>query len=292
MNSDTITGGRRVTERKAIKDRFLGRTAIVTGGSAGIGKAVVAELLKEGANVVFSGISTRGQATEAAFKEQGYDAVFMQGDMADEGFCHELVDKTVERYGAVHYLVNNAFSFIGKGEDATREDFLRSYEAGPLAYAETVLRAWPHMKEAGGGAIVNMSSISGHIAQKDRWTYNSSKGAVQLLTKCQAMDLAKYNIRVNSVSPAFIWSDLVYGMLDHSGGGKERYDKLWGKYHMLGRCGETVECAAVILFLLSDDASFLTAIDVPIDGGYLAMGPEGYGWDTLNSVLETEDMGR
>jgi len=266
-----------MVEHKAISDRFLGKVAIVTGGSSGIGRAVVEELCKEGAKVVFSGISTGGRAVAQELVAQGRDVLFVQGDMGDETVCRELVAATLARFGRVDLLVNNAFAFTAKALDATAADWQRSYFAGPVNYARMIQNVVKPMQTVGGGAVVNVRSVSGHIAQKARWTYNMSKGAVGQLTKCAALDLAPYGIRVNSVSPAWIWSREVDKAADLDGGGREKWGPIWGDYHMLRRMGEAVECARPILFLLSDDASFITATDLPIDGGYLAMGPEAQG---------------
>jgi NAD(P)-dependent dehydrogenase (short-subunit alcohol dehydrogenase family) len=152
---------------------------------------------------------------------------------------------------------------------------------GPIAYSLLATSAVEPMKAQGGGAIVNMSSISAFIAQPNRWTYNAAKGAVLNLTRCMAFDLAKYGIRVNSVSPGWIWTREVYKAADRDGGGREKWDPIWGEYHMLGRCGEPIECAGPVLFLLSDDASFITSSDLAIDGGYNGMGPEGLGKTTV-----------
>ena len=126
-----------------------------------------------------------------------------------------------------------------------------------------------------------MSSVSAYIAQPNRWTYNAAKGAVQQLVRCMAYDLSIHNIRVNSVSPGWIWTREVHKAADIDGGGREKWDPIWGEYHMLRRCGEPVECAGPTLFLLSDDASFITATDLAVDGGYLGMGPEGLGKTTV-----------
>ena len=96
-----------------------------------------------------------------------------------------------------------------------------------------------------------------------------------------ALDLAPYGIRVNSVSPGWIWTREVLKAADLDGGGREKWDPVWGRYHMLERCGEPIECAGPILFLLSDDASFISAADLTVDGGYLGMGPEGLGKDAV-----------
>lgn len=270
-----------MTSRIPVSNRFEGKVSIVTGGSSGIGKSIVEELCREGSFVSFTGISDIGFDTEKEFKNKGYKVLFIKGDMVEENFCREIVEKTLKQWSRINYLVNNAFSFVAKGIDASAEDWYRSYFVGPVAYSRMVQNVIEPMSKQGGGAIVNMSSISAHIAQIDRWTYNASKGAVNQLTKCQALDLAKYNIRVNSVSPGWIWTREVEKAAQMDGGGREKWEPVWGKYHILGRVGEPVECAGPTLFLLSDDASFITGTDLPIDGGYLAIGPEGLGETTV-----------
>ena len=271
------------TTRKQWKDRFKGKAAIVTGGSSGIGRAITEELCNEGASVAFTGISEIGVNTQQELKDQGFDVLFLQGDMIDEAFCRSVVDETLKKWGKVNYLVNNAFSFTAKGIEATTEDWHRSYFVGPVGYARMAQNVTGPMKDAGGGAIVNMSSISGHIAQVNRWTYNASKGAVHTMTKCMALDLAKYGIRVNSISPAWIWTREVDKAAQLDGGGREKWEPIWGQFHMLRRVAEPVECAGPTLFLLSDDASFITGTDLAVDGGYLAIGPEGLGGLTVNA---------
>jgi NAD(P)-dependent dehydrogenase (short-subunit alcohol dehydrogenase family) len=260
-----------------VPNRFQGEVAIVTGGASGLGRAIVEEFCKEGGKVLFTGISDNGEATQQAFDAVGYQTTFLRGDMADEEFCAAIVATTVATYGAVNYLVNNAFAFTAKALTATTKDWMRSFTAGPLAYARMVRNVLEPMKAAGGGAIVNMSSISAHIAQVDRWTYNAAKGAVNQLTKCQALDLAPYNIRVNNVDPGWIWSNETDKAANMDGGGRAKWDPIWGKYHMLRRMGQAIEVARPTLFLLSDDASFITGTTLMVDGGYCSMGPEGLG---------------
>ena len=263
-----------MTTRIPIPNRFTGKVAIVTGGSSGIGRAVVEELCREGASVAFSGISGIGEDTAGEIAASGGDVLFLRGDMAAEPFCRELVARTLEKWGRVDLLVNNAFSFTAKGVDSTREEWELVMQTGPMAYALMGQLVAEPMRRAGGGSIVNMSSISAFIAQPNRWTYNAAKGAVHTLTKCMALDLAPYNIRVNSVSPAWIWTREVDKAAQ---GDRAKWEPVWGQFHMMERCGEPIECAGPILFLLSDDASFVTAADLPIDGGYQGLGSEGIG---------------
>lgn len=251
-----------------------GKAAIVTGGASGIGRAIVERLCEEGVLVTFSGISEIGESTEQDFLGKGYAVQFVRGDMADEAFCRRLVEAARERWGKVNYLVNNAFSFIAKGIEASREEWLRMMTVGPIGYATMVHFAAPEMRSHGGGAIVNLSSISAHIAQPTRWTYNAAKGAVNQLTRCMALDLAKDNIRVNTVSPGWIWTREVDKA---AGGDRATWGPIWGRFHMLRRLGEVEECAAPVAFLLSDEASFITAAELMVDGGYRGMGSEGLG---------------
>lgn len=125
-----------------------------------------------------------------------------------------------------------------------------------------------------GKSIVNVGSISAFRAQPVRWTYAATKGGIAVMTKCMALDLSVDNIRVNCVSPAWVWSPEVSKV---AGGDRERWEPIWGKFQMPRRFSETSEVASGICFLLSDDASYVTGTDLPIDGGYMSMGPEGLG---------------
>jgi len=267
-------------ERQPVANRFKDQVAIVTGGASGIGRAIVQELCREGAAVIFLDANERGQAVAEEWQAAGYDAQFFHGNIADERVCQQVVEAAVARWGHVNYLVNNAFSFIAKGLDATRDDWETMMQVGPIGYATMTQAVAGPMKQT-GGAIVNVSSISAFIAQPNRWTYNAAKGAVYNLTKCMAFDLAPFHIRVNSISPGWIWTQEVYKAAAIDGGGREKWDPIWGEYHMLRRCGDPIECAAAALFLLSNDASFITATDLAVDGGYMGMGPEGLGKTTV-----------
>jgi NAD(P)-dependent dehydrogenase (short-subunit alcohol dehydrogenase family) len=233
----------------------------------------VEELCREGAAVVFTGLEAdQGAQTEQELRGAGHEVLFLAGDMSEDAFVRETVEQASVRFSRVDYLVNNAFSFLSKGPEATLEDWHRVYDVGPIAYARLGSLVAQEMRKVGGGAIVNISSISAFVAQRHRWTYNSAKGAVNILTKCMALDLAEYGIRVNSVSPGWIWTREV---LRAAHGDRKTWDPVWGQFHMLERCGDPCEVAAAILFLLSDDASFITATDLPVDGGYQGLGSEG-----------------
>ena len=250
-----------------------GKVAIVTGGSTGIGYACVERLCSEGVKVLFTGRSDMGFDTEKKLRDMGYEASFFQGDMGDEEFCKATVKETVSKYGGVDFLVNNAFPFTAKAMDASREDWIHTMECGPVAYATMIANVAPEMKKRGKGSVVCISSISAHIAQPLRWTYNCAKGAVSQLIRNAALDLAP-EIRVNGLSLGWIWTREV----DKAAGfDREKWEPVWGKFHMLRRLGMPDECASAALFLLSDEASFITAADLFVDGGYLGLGSEGLG---------------
>jgi len=260
--------------RTRIPDRFRAKVAIVTGGSAGIGLACATELAAEGAAVAICGLPADGEGPALELGALGHPVSAFLGDMADERFCEQVVRGTLERFGRIDFLVNNAFSFLNAGLAATRADWDQSFAVGPFAYAKMIQLVAEPMRRAGGGSVVNVSSISAHIAQRNRWTYNMAKGAVAQLTRCAALDLASLGIRVNSVSPGWTWTREVDKA---AGGDRARYEPIWGEYAMLGRLGRPVEIAAAILFLLGDDARFITGTDLAVDGGYLSLGPEGLG---------------
>lgn len=254
-----------------------GKAAIVTGGSRGIGKACVKRLLEEEVRVLFNGRNPQtGQAAQDEFSQQfgPGNALFISGDIKDEDFCKKTISTALDKFGQLDYVVNNAFPFTAKALDATRSDWIHTMEAGPIAYA-TMMQYYAKLRGIDTpGSIVNMSSISAHIAQPDRWTYNAAKGAVKQLTRCAAMDLAP-RIRVNCISPAWVWTDEV-AKATH-GEGRAKWEPVWGKFHFIRRLEEPEEIAAAVAFLLSDDASSVTGADLDASGGYLAMGSEGLG---------------
>jgi NAD(P)-dependent dehydrogenase (short-subunit alcohol dehydrogenase family) len=252
-----------------------GRVAIVTGGASGIGAATVREFALAGVSVALFDINAAGgrQVAEAA-QTQGQSIEFYEVDVSDAETCQQAVQAVAERWGRVDFLVNNAVSFIAKGLDATTADWERSLGVNVRGYANMVQACHPFMRSAPGAAIVNLASISGHIAQPNRWTYNASKGAILAMTRCQALDLSADGIRANAVSPGWIWTPEVQKAAE---GDREKWEPIWGRYHMLRRLGEPREVARVILFLCSEDASFITGSEIRVDGGYLGLGSEGLG---------------
>ncbi len=253
---------------------WKGKAAVVTGGASGIGAATVLEFVREGVVVAIFDIDReKGEALTLEIREAGGTAELYSVDVSDLAACRLAVQSFAVRQGRVDFLVNSAVSFLSRGVDATTEDWNLSLGVNVRGNANMAQACHPFMKVT-GGAIVNISSISGHIAQPTRWTYNACKGAILSLTRCQALDFAPDGIRVNSVSPGWTWTPEVARAAE---GNREKWEPIWSRFSMLRRLGEAREIARAILFLCSDDASFITGAELPVDGGYLGLGSEGLG---------------
>jgi NAD(P)-dependent dehydrogenase (short-subunit alcohol dehydrogenase family) len=255
---------------------FIGRVAIVTGGASGIGAATATRLAELGASVAIFDIDP-ANAEQVRDNCPGPGACWCYDvDISDQSALGAAIAAVIERFGQLNFLVNSAASFIAAGLEATESDWDRALSVNIKGYAGTVSKASRHMGE--GSAIVNVASISAHIAQRNRWTYNATKAAIVEMTKCQALDLAPQGIRVNTVSPGWIWTAEV---AKAANGDRARWEPVWGDYHILRRLGEPSEVASAITFLLSDAASFITASELMVDGGYSALSAEGLGTASL-----------
>lgn len=260
--------------------RFEGKAAIVTGGTSGIGRSTCIAFAREGARVTVVGRNEeRGHNVVTECRQVGGEGLFVRADVSMAEDAHKVVQQTEKALGRIDFLVNNAANFTGTAE--TIVGWERSFGVNVFGAAVLAREVAGVMKGFGKGSIVNVSSVSGHVAQPDHWTYNSSKGALNTLTKCMALDLARWGIRVNSLSAGWIWTPPTAATV---GGDRERMDTLTALFQMIPRCGEPEEVAAAILFLCSDDASFITAADLVVDGGYLGMGPEGPGRDLSDGL--------
>jgi NAD(P)-dependent dehydrogenase (short-subunit alcohol dehydrogenase family) len=252
--------------------RFDGKVAIVTGGGNGIGQATCLRFAEEGAAVVVAEIDeAAGQDTAHIIRAGGGRALFVRTDVADEVSIRAMVAEAVRAYGRIDILVNNAAVFILRGIDATVDEWRKILDVNVMGAVLVAKHVVPEIKKAGGGAIVNLASISSFIAQPEFVTYNTTKTAILGLTRCMAMDLAPHNIRVNAVCPGAVWTQIVQRLTSEEGMDRAAADANpdWGGAHMLKRIAEPREIANAILFLASDEASFITAESLMVDGGYI-----------------------
>ncbi len=254
-------------------NRVAGKVAVVTGGALGIGRASAIRLAEEGAAVAVLDINDdAGKAVAAEIEGSGGQAGYWHVDVADEEAIRQCYEEVAERFGGLHVLVNNAgIAGVDKPTDeVSREEWETLFNINVTGVFLCTKHAIGHMRKAGSGSIINLSSIYGLIGAADLPPYHASKGAVRLMSKNDALFYASENIRVNSIHPAYIWTPLVEDLGKQHPDGVEAFRKLLDDKHPIGHVGEPDDIAWGVVYLASDESKFVTGSELIIDGGYTA----------------------
>ena len=251
--------------------RLSSKVALITGGGTGIGRAIALAFAREGASVAVAGrrLEKLREVINEVHKQNGA-GLAMECDVTRSRDVERAVKGTVERFGRVNVLVNNSGTLhVSTVEGISEEEWDRVMTVnvkGPFLMSRAVL---PEFRKCGGGVIVNLGSVLGLVAVKDRAAYCASKGGVTMLTKAMALDHAHENIRVNCICPSIVETELVKGVFDQSERG-QALRKARVATVPLGRIGQPADVAETAVFLASEESSWLTGTAIPLDGGVTA----------------------
>lgn len=244
------------------------KVAIITGSATSIGAVVAEKFVEAGVKVVIADIAVNEGVALA--KKIGPDALFQKTDVTSDDDLKNSVDFAVDNFGRLDFIVNIACTYLDNGMDSTREEFLQALNVNAAGGFMLSRFARPHLKK-NKGSIVNFGSGAAKVATSGNCLYSMSKAAILQLTRSEALALSKDGIRVNTVSPGWIWCNI---MDEVSGGDRAKTDQVAAPFHMLGRVGNPEEVADAVLFLCSDNASFITGAEIEVNGGSSALGPE------------------
>lgn len=248
------------------------KTAIVTGGGSGIGEAISVALAEQGAKVHVLDLSIeQAQKTVGGIQSVGGNANAYQCNVADQNEVNEVIER-ISKDDEINILVNNAgIAHVGNVENTTEADLDRIYNVNVKGVYNCMHAVVPKMKKE-GGVIINMASIASSVGISDRFAYSMSKGAVLTMTYSVAKDYLDCGIRCNCISPARVHTPFVDGFIkdNYPGKEKEMFEKL-SKTQPIGRMGKPQEIGNLAVYLCSDEASFITGTDFPIDGGFIKL---------------------
>ena len=248
------------------------KVAIITGGGSGIGESIARAFAGAGARVhIFDQNKTAGRRVAEAIRSQGGEADSHPIDVTHQVEFIKATEEVVAKAGRIDILVNNAgIAHVGTLENTSEEDFDRIYAVNVKGVYNGMYAVIPHMKKQQGGVILTMASIAAMVGLPGRFAYSMSKGAVLTMTYTVARDYVDHNIRCNCISPARIHTPFVDGFLaqNYPGKEKEQFEAL-SRTQPIGRMGTPQEVAHLALYLCSDEASFITGTNFPIDGGFI-----------------------
>ena len=251
--------------------RVAGRVAIVTGAGSGIGQASAVRLAEEGAIVICADINEdAAKATAESIGATGGRAIYAAIDISDSDACTSLVNKTVLNHGSIDILVNNAgVNLPGVFHEVSNETIDRTLNVNVKGAMYLTRASIPHMLKTGQGSIVNMSSVNGLVSEPFLSVYSASKGAIVMFTRGIALDYAKQGIRCNAICPGWVDTPINYAHAKMLGGLDHVYETI-DSFQPIGRPGTPREIANLVLFLASDEASFITGSIISADGGMTA----------------------
>ncbi len=253
-------------------NRLIDKVAVITGAAVGLGRATAIRMAEEGASVALLDVlDAEGRALIETLRERGLPAAYWHCDVSSEREVQTVMLEVVEHFGQIDILVNNAgVAGVNKPTHEITEaewDWVQAINVKGVFFCTK--HAIPHLKQAGGGSIINLSSIYGLVGGPDVPPYHASKGAVRLMTKTDALLYAPDRIRVNSIHPGFIWTPMVEAHLS-SQGDLDQGRKVVAALHPLGHIGQPDDVAWGAVYLASDEAKFVTGAELVIDGGYTA----------------------
>lgn len=248
--------------------RLKGKTAIITGGDSGIGRAVSVAYAKEGCNVVivYNVADDDANTTKKAIESYKGKALLIKGDIGDSTFCNQVIEQTVKEFGALDILVNNAAEqHIQKNlEDITDQQLQKTFQTNIFSMFYLTRAALPHLKE--DSTIINTSSVTAFAGHADLLDYSATKGAITAFTRSLSANLAGKKIRVNQVAPGPIWTPLIPSTFEKSN------VENFGNNTPLKRPGQPVELAEAYVFLASDGSTYMTGQTIHINGGTIVNG--------------------
>tara|TARA_B100000767_G_scaffold33169_1_gene28353 strand:- start:7386 stop:8162 length:777 start_codon:yes stop_codon:yes gene_type:complete len=250
-----------------------GKTAIITGGGSGIGKAISTTFAKQGAHVCILDFSAdNGNVTVSEIKKENGSASFYQCDLANQKRIENIFNEIAKKY-SIDILINNAgIAHVGNIENTNSEDLDRLYNVNIKGVYNGMKAAIKYFKKNGKGVIINMASIASSVGISDRFAYSMTKGAVLTMTYSVAKDYISNGIRCNCISPARVHTPFVDNFIkqNYPDNQEEMFENL-SKTQPIGRMGKPEEIAHLALYLCSDESSFITGTDFPIDGGFIKL---------------------